>query len=783
MTTIDVGPRFGNSLRSRILYLFIVTILFVAALTLFLARDAAYQHSTEQLAVHQLAASRVVADRLDTRAKLLRSGLRDISRSFSVKELVASGREDPQSLYAAMENYRSRLGADFFVVLDDRATTIASSSDLGFEGIDPTPYAAEGLTWYDTANDHFLLKAAPLRFAERSRRVSAWLLMGQRSASLINEDLVAFTGMQISLASLGSPSAIWGTTLATPDAMQLEQQLAALGTGVGEARIGESRIITGVYPLEGDSNLYTVATLPRSEAYLNYQTLLINLGIVLLVAVALAFLAAMRVSGEITRPISMLVAAAKRISLGLDAAELPEQGTREVLVLSKAVRDMQDGIRDREREINRLAYFDGLCAIPNRNGFVSHLTSLLEARKDDELLSVALLDVDRFKEINDTVGHDTGDRLLALIAERLKSHTRDDDFVARLGGDEFAVIYRNGRSSELGESLSRAFDVPFSIDGLVLDVDASMGIVRAPEHASDAIGLLQLADIALYACKASHDDFVIYTEALNRHSVKRLQLMAELKEALGSGQLKLHFQPKLTLASDQVKCVECLLRWEHPQYGFVPPDEFIELAEQTGAIRQVTRWVLRSALEQQAQWRAQGVSLSVAVNISAVDLTDMSLPAYVGELQSRFALNPGDLTLEVTESAVMKDPESALLALKTLDRMGIVLSIDDFGTGFSSMAQLKQMPVKELKIDKTFVLALATNRDDQIMVRTLISLAENLGLETVAEGLEDAASLRMLKSMGCTRAQGYHVSKPLSAEEFLPWLRQRQAKLHVAASA
>lgn len=783
MTTINAGPRFGNSLRSRILQLFIVTIAVVAALTLFLAREAAYQHSTEQLGVHQVAASRVVADRLDTRSKLLHSGLRDISRSFSVKELVASGREDPQSLAAAMENYRSRLGADFFVVLDEKAATIVSSLELNLNGIDPASYAAEGLTWFDLDGDHFLLKAAPLRFAERSRRVNAWLLMGHRSASLINDDLVAFTGMQISLATLGGASAIWGSTLSPAESALLEARLAGLGTGVGEAYIGDNRVITGVYPLAGDSDLYTITTLPHSEAYLNYQTLLINLGIVLLVAVALAFLAAMRISGQITQPISMLVAAAKRISLGLDAAELPEQGTREVLVLSKAVRDMQDGIRDREREINRLAYHDSLCAIPNRNGFVSHLTSLLEARGDNEQISVALLDVDRFKEINDTVGHDTGDRLLVLIAERLRSHTREDDFVARLGGDEFAVVYRNGRSLELGESLARAFEVPFSIDGLVLDVDASMGIVRAPEHATDAIGLLQLADIALYACKASHDDFVIYSQALNRHSVKRLKLMAELKEALNSGQLKLHFQPKLTLASAAVDCVECLLRWEHPQYGFVPPDEFIELAEQTGAIRQVTRWVLQTALEQQAQWRAQGVSVAMAVNISAVDLTDMSLPAFVGELQSRFALSPGDLTLEITESAVMKDPESALLALKTLDRMGVVLSIDDFGTGFSSMAQLKQMPVKELKIDKTFVLAMASNRDDQIMVRTLISLAENLGLETVAEGLEDAAAERMLQSMGCTRAQGYHVSKPLPAKEFLPWLRQRQAKLRIAASA
>ena len=248
--------------------------------------------------------------------------------------------------------------------------------------------------------------------------------------------------------------------------------------------------------------------------------------------------------------------------------------------------------------------------------------------------------------------------------------------------------------------------------------------------------------------------------------------MSELKDALEAGQLSLYYQPKLNLSLDRIESVECLIRWIHPEHGFIPPDEFIPLAEQTGAIRHVTKWALEKALTQHAEWRRQGLDIAMAVNISAVDLSDLSLPHTVSSLLSTHKIEPEKLVLEVTESAVMSDPEIAINALNMLSRMNIKISIDDFGTGFSSMAQLKKMPVDEIKIDKAFVLELATNSEDQVMVKTLIAMAQNLGLSTVAEGVENAESVELLKTMGCSTAQGFHLSRPQPSQDITPWLHE-----------
>lgn len=772
-----------KSLRVRILILFFSAISLVTLLTLFLTRDATFDHSTAQLEVHHRAAYRVVNDRLATRATLLRTSLADLSSSFSVKELVASGSEDPASLLAAMENYRSRLDSDVFLVLDGEGRRIVGNLGTKMLPLDPRDFASPGLTWFSSDGKHYLLKAAPLRFAERSRNVNAWLLMGQRADRLINDDLVALTGMQISVAELSSLGSVWGSTLDADAVKQLESALPALNEGVAEVLIDQIAHVVGVHALPGQNRLFTLATLPRDEAYLNYRSLLLRLGSVLLCAMVVALLAALRIANSISRPIDQLVEAANHISEGRAVEKLPRHGTREVRVLSRAIDDMQHGIREREQEIHRLAFFDDLTALPNRNSFTTELTKALDGLRPGESVFIVLIDIDRFSEINDAIGHSAGDRLLKLITQRLKHRLTSAHLLARMGGDEFALIFFDAANLKpTAKALAEAFEQPFFTDGVILSVDASAGFALAPEHADDAQGILHKADIALYSCKEGHEPFKIYADTLKQNTVQRLELMAELKTALSDGQVSLHYQPKLNLKNQRVESVECLIRWQHPRYGMLPPDEFIGLAEQTGAIRHVTRWALEAALEQRAVWASNGQVLSVAVNISALDLVDMSLPAFVGELQSRYDLQPGDLTLEVTESAVMNEPESAILALKTLDRMGVYLSIDDFGTGFSSLAQLKKMPVRELKIDKAFVLSLASSREDQAMVKTVLSLAENLDLSTVAEGVEDESSLQLLRSMGCTRAQGFYLSRPLAADAFDAWLAER-SPLRVVGSA
>ncbi len=765
-----------DSLRARILLLFLVTISIVTLLTLYLAQDAAYLHSRQQLEVHHLAASRVIADRLETRAKLLTGGLSDLTGNFSVKQLVASAGEDPGSLVAAMDNYRRRLGADMFAVFDGDGQVLVSSLPLDADTLRPQQYSSDELTWLDIDKAHYLFKTVPLRFVENSPRVNAWLAMGQLSNSLIDEELVALTGLQVSLLDNAERHQVWGSTLDSNTVVALAESLRGVSTGLIEVTAADEEYIVGLHELDSTPSVVTMVSQPQASAYLPYQALLLRLGLLLMVAAMLAALAAMRISLGISRPINKLVVAANRISRGENADDLPKRGTKEVSVLTRSIIDMQDGIREREKEINRLAYYDPLTNLPNRNRFTTFLEKSLQ-ESDGESLTIALMDVDHFKEINDTVGHSIGDRLLELIALRLAQWSQDGDFIARMGGDEFAVItsrFRNHNPSLLGEEITSLFEHVFSLNGLQVDVNMSVGIAVAPEHGDNAPLLLRRADIAMYSCKGGHGAFAVYQDELDQHSVQRLSLMSELKEAIADGQLSLHYQPKLNLVDGVVDCAECLIRWQHPTYGFVRPDEFIGLAEQTGSIRLVTHWALNSALKQQAEWARQGIKMNLAVNISAVDLCDMSLPAYVGELQTRYNLSPESLTLEITESAIMQDPDSAMLALKNLRRMGVLLSIDDFGTGFSSMAQLKIMPVNELKIDKAFVLNLAHSKEDRVMVQSLVSLAHNLGLKTVAEGVEDADSLEVLKSLDCDSIQGYHLGRPMPVTEFETWLEEQQ---------
>ena len=765
------------SLRARILLLFSVALAVVTLLTVAVTLSGSYQHTREQLAEGHKAASLVLIERLQLRTTRLREGLIDLARNFSLKQLVAAGADDPASLNAAMANYMIRLNAKVFAVVASDGTVLASNLLNADQLGDPSRFSSNAPTWLSLGEEHYLIKSSPMRFAERSPRIDAWLIIGETSNQLINVRLKELTGTHISLVRIGNPPQVWGSTLVEPQVRSLSSVMPSLKRGMTTLALADTEYISGIFPLPSDEALRVVVMVPEEEAYLQFQTLLLRLLVLLAVSLVLALVIAALISRSITAPIGELTRAARQISGGDEVRDLPTSGSAEITILSKAFLDMQSNIREREAEVQRLAFFDDLTGLPNRNQFVNELATRLGSLPKGRSLSVAIIDVDRFKEVNDTIGHSAGDRLLTSIAKRLGNLLNSDDFLARLGGDEFAIIRNYPSTSSptlLGSEITAAFEQSFSVDGLTIDIRLSIGLATSNTRTTDGEAFLQHADIALYSAKDSHDSYRLFEPSLNKYSVQRLNLMTQLQEALAQGQLVLHYQPKLSLDNNRVESVECLIRWFHPEHGQILPDDFIPFAEQTGAIRDVTHWVLATALEQQQKWLRQGIQIGMAVNISAIDLVDMRLPYYVGELQSRFDIESLDLTLEVTESAVMQDPDNALLALKNLRRMGIKLSIDDFGTGFSSMAQLKKMPVNELKIDKAFVLHLATNRDDQAMTKTLITLASNLGLTTVAEGVEDEESLEQLGEMGATKAQGYFVSRPKPPEQLGAWLLDYQ---------
>ncbi|MFW3171432.1 putative bifunctional diguanylate cyclase/phosphodiesterase [Geodermatophilus sp. CPCC 206100] len=418
------------------------------------------------------------------------------------------------------------------------------------------------------------------------------------------------------------------------------------------------------------------------------------------------------------------------------------------------------------------ALHDALTGLPNR--------TLLRQRGEVALsadggaaAALMLIDLDRFKEINDTLGHAYGDLVLQAVAGRLRDTVRGTDTVARLGGDEFAILLPTVDGPDAALELARralaALEAPIEADGVHLDVDGSIGIALSGAHGTDVETLLQNADIAMYAAKDRSLGVCVYDSALNDHSPERLGLLGELRRAIDNGELVLHFQPKVAVPGEQVCGVEALVRWQHPERGLIPPALFIPVAERTPLIRPLTRYVLDAALEQCARWQAGGLELHVAVNVSARNLLDERFVDDVLEVLARRQVPASWLELEVTESAIMADPARAQRILARLAEVGITLSIDDFGAGYTSLAHLKDLPVHQLKIDRSFVAHMAADRSNALIVRSVVELGHNLGLTTVAEGVEDRGTWERLGELGCDVAQGYFLCRPLPAEELALW--------------
>jgi len=432
--------------------------------------------------------------------------------------------------------------------------------------------------------------------------------------------------------------------------------------------------------------------------------------------------------------------------------------------------------RGAEREIHRLAYYDTLTDLPNRTLLQDRLRqAILSARRDKKGLALLVMDLDRFKEINNVLGHHYGDLLLQQVGPRLREVLRESDTVARLGGDEFAILLL---SIELdgailtAEKILRHFLTPFVVDCLSLEIGTSIGIALFPDHGEDANTLLRRADMAMYEAKEQSTGYAVYSPQHERHNSSHLILMGDLRHAIDQNELFLQFQPKIDLRTRSIIGVEALVRWQHPSRGTVPPDQFIPLSEQGGLIKPLTLWVLKAALSQCHTWHQAGLKLSVAVNLSARNLQDPQLPDQVTRLLRAYDLDPKWLHLEITESVIMADPARAMEILNYLNKMGIHLAIDDFGTGYSSLGYLKKLPVDEIKIDKSFVKEMAVEADDAMIVRSTIDLAHNLGLKVVAEGVETEEILDRLIALGCDAAQGYYISRPISPADLLHWLAQ-----------
>ena len=481
----------------------------------------------------------------------------------------------------------------------------------------------------------------------------------------------------------------------------------------------------------------------------------------------------------ILRPIATVVSALKSQAAGKALAVLPLVRSYETSALFDAFREMSNRVQLRQEALEFQALHDSLTTLPNRILLQDRMAHQIDySRRYERNVSLLIIDLDRFKEINDTLGHHVGDQLLIKIGQRLQAQLRANDTVARLGGDEFAVILPETnceQAKQMCNKLISAISEVFDVDELKLYVNMSIGIACYPEHGSDVSTLVRHADVAMYVAKQNNLGCDIYDAEKDSNSLYRLNLNSEMRVALDEDHLELYYQPVVDLSEERVTSLECLLRWKHPQLGWLSPEYIVELSEHTGLINPLTYWVLAKALESAEKIHTQGHKLRVAINISAHNLKDSEFVSNVRKIIDASSVGAGYLSFEITENAMMSNPVVATKMLKEFDQMGIHLSIDDYGTGFSSLAYLKQLPVSEMKIDKSFVMNMLNNSSDETIVRSTIELAHNLEMKVIAEGVETRQTYDMLSEYGADKVQGYYMSKPVCMDSLLSWLLEWQA--------
>jgi diguanylate cyclase (GGDEF)-like protein len=525
---------------------------------------------------------------------------------------------------------------------------------------------------------------------------------------------------------------------------------------------------------QGATPMAAVLGYSVDEALRPYRSVASSWAVLVALGAAAALLGALLIARGVSRPVEALAATARRITDGDYEASPPVSQTGEIGHLAAAFASMTEAIREREQRIRYQAEHDQVTGLRNRPAAEQDIRSQL-ATQPEQRGALLVVGLARLPEIIKTIGHEVSDRLLRDAGTRVQQ-LAGKDLVAR-AGDTQLLLWREGARE--AEAIALAFRVvdalgePYQEEDLTLDLSPAVGIALHPEHGADAGALVRRADVALFAAQAAEEPVAVYDPATDPHRPERLALMGELREALDHAQLMLHYQPKLNLASSQIDGAEGLVRWQHPRRGLVSPDEFIPLAEESGNIRRLTRWALAAGIAQAASWHAGGAQLRVAINLSARDLDDEDLPRRIAELLAAHRVKPAHIGLEITESAVMGKPDTAIAVLQHIAELGIPIALDDFGVGQSSFAYLRRLPVREIKIDKSFVQQLADEAGDRTIVRSIVELGHRLGFKVTAEGVESADALDYLAEIGCDHAQGYYIAEPLPPESVPAFLEHR----------
>jgi diguanylate cyclase (GGDEF)-like protein len=775
----------NRSLQTRILALFLLLMIAVQVGGFMLINTVGVAAARKTVGDELVGGARVIDLLLDQDTQRLLQGARLLSADYAFRGAIATG--DAETIRSALANHGKRIDADLMMLvgLDQRVLADTADAETGNAFAFPTLIAAAEASRQATAmvlrHDRlYQLVLVPVL----APLPIAWAAVGVRVDDVLASDLNRLTNLQVSFLSRQGDGGwrLQASTLLEVDRDTLLQDVAAdrfaATDGAGNALYADAAV-TRVRSLPSRDGESVIAILqqPLSSALEPFRRLQRQLAMIAALAVVVSIIASLMIARGIVRPVRELARVARRIAAGnystMPAARRPD----EIGALADAFRTMQQGLVARESRIMDLAYRDTLTALPNRALFAERLDQELasETRKSSPV-AVLLMDLDHFKDVNDSLGHPIGDMLLCEVAARLQSIVvgRSSETVARLGGDEFAILLPGSTAADadyVAREILQVLEAPMTLSGHLVDVRASMGVAAFPEHGSESATLLRRADIAMYEAKRKNLGVTIWDDRYDQHSSERLSLMSDLRQAVDNDELNLLYQPKVPLGSSTENYVEALVRWHHPTRGIVSPLEFIPFAEHTGYIRAITRWVLARAVKQCAAWRAEGLPMNVSVNLSARDLMDPELSERFRDMLEESFCAARWFTLEITESAILDDPAHAIGNMKRLSALGCRLAIDDYGTGYSSLAYLRHLPVHELKIDKTFVIGMARDPSDAVIVRSTIDLAHNMGLAVVAEGVEDEATFDQLRALGCDMAQGYWLSRPLGGSEIPAWMR------------
>ena len=744
------------TLRTRIALTFLLLLAAVLAAALG-AVSAANHRNAEREVQRQLDVGALVFSRLlESNRRQLTQGAQAVAADYGFRQAVAA--HDTDTLASALQNSGARIGAAMVVLTSLNGEIIAASgSHLAAGTLFPISAAQKDSGAADSAASVIVENGRVYQLvtvAVRSPVPVAWIAMGFELDSKAAHELADITGLDLTLSVnsaghwIDAVSTVPGGTPQRSDIVTRRIELANIGHGEVVATLSLS-LADALAPFARLTN-----------------TLFLIAGVSLIGFATVAFW----IARNITRPLQDLTQSVDQIRSGVYDAPLTVQRRDELGVLAEGLQLMQTAVQSRDQSIRRLAYEDTLTGTMNRAAFAAALSEALS--DDGGLIAVAVINLNRFRRINEHLGYSVGDAVLTKMAARLAAVPSVKSAVARFAADQFAAFTRLPDESALqtwGTSLVVALADPVFVEAQPIDISTTIGLARSTDAATTD-ELLRCAELALESARREKRPLAIYEKTLKPEARDQLSLLGELRLALERDELRLFFQPKIDMATNRVAGAEVLLRWQHPTRGLLGPAAFVPFAEQTGFIRRMTRWTLDRAIAQGAAWHRAGKSLSLAVNISADDLDDARLDSRVAGLLTRHQLPPSLLTLELTESGFIDDPERALGMLNAIAALGVKLSIDDFGTGYSSLSHLARMPVHEVKIDRSFIQELESNPEFATVVRSAIDMGHSLGLQVVAEGIESELSAKRLREFKCDIAQGYLYARPMPLDQLEAWL-------------